>query len=102
MRASLCVFHVCCPADWWYVTKDAKLTGWVPKSYLQRITGDTEAFLDDPEEWTDIGTTDRRRSHLAIADYETTDPSQLAFKEGAEVTVLDKEEDGEYGCSDQY
>ena len=82
------------PTDWWYVSKDAKLTGWVPKSYLQRLTGDTEDFLDDPEEWVD-DTAVRRRSYLAIADYETTEPNQLTFEEGAKLMVLDKEDDGE-------
>ena len=77
-------------------------TGWVPKSYLERVTGNTEDFLDDPEEWPDDETAAKRPSHVAIADYDATDSNQLTFKEGAEVTVLDKEEDGEGACFDQY
>ena len=89
---------MCCVADWWYVAKGGNLTGWVPKTYLQRTTGSAEDFLDDPEEWAGNETAVKRCSHVAIADYDPTDPNQLAFKEGAEITVLDKEEDGEYGC----
>lgn len=83
------------PTDWWYVSKGEKLSGWVPKSYLQRLAGDVEDFLDDPEEWTSNRTAVNRRSYLAIADYETSEPNQLTFEEGAKVTVLDKEDDGE-------
>ena len=74
------------------------LTGWVPKTYLQRTTGNAEDFLDDPEDWAGNETAVKRCSHVAIANYDPTDPNQLAFKEGAEITVLDKEEDGEHGC----
>ena len=79
------------------MSKGAKLTGWVPKSYLQKLTGDTEDFIDDPEleVWRSSAHAARRLSYVSIAGYETADPNQLSFEDGAEVMVLDKEEDGE-------
>ena len=86
--------YVC--TEWWYVTKegDRKKTGWVPSSYLAEPTAENnEDYLGvlDAGEKEPAGSIEM---YVSIADYETEDTNQVSFKEGTEISVLDKDEDG--------
>ena len=73
--------------------------GWVPSSYL---TPESEPINSSDEEDTDTiglsvpkGKVIDTEEYRAIYDYEGEEDSQVSFKEGDTITVVDKEEDGE-------
>ena len=87
-------------SGWWMVVREDE-AGWVPSSYLKVDTEPTRSTSSDEEDSDTIGlnipkikVTDTE-DYRAIYDYEGEEDSQVSFKEGDIITVVDKEEDGE-------
>ena len=86
-------------SGWWMATK-GELSGWVPPSFIQPES----TLMDSPDEEDDDiiglnisgGKVIDTEEYRAIDDYQGTEDSQVSFKEGDIVTVVDKEDDGEW------
>ena len=86
-------------SGWWMAT-DGELAGWVPPSFIQPAS----TVMDSPKEEDDDaiglnipgGKVIDTEEYRAIDDYQGTEDSQVSFKEGDIVTVVDKEDDGEW------
>ena len=85
-------------SGWWMGT-NGKMAGWVPPSYLRPAS----TLMESPdEEDSDViglnipgGKVIDTEEYKAIDDFEAEEDSQVSFKEGDIITVVDKEEDGE-------
>ena len=86
-------------SGWWMAT-NGELTGWVPPSFLRPAS----TLSDSPDEEDDDviglnipgGMVIDTEEYRAIDNYQGTEDSQVSFKEGDIVTVVDKEDDGEW------
>ena len=86
-------------SGWWMAT-NGELTGWVPPSFIRPAS----TLSDSPDEEDDDviglnipgGMMIDTEEYRAIDDYQGTEDSQVSFKEGDIVTVVDKEDDGEW------
>jgi uncharacterized protein YgiM (DUF1202 family) len=84
-------------SGWWMGT-NGKMAGWVPPSYLRPAS----TLMESPdEEDSDViglnipgGKVIDTEEYKAIDDFEAEEDSQVSFKEGDIITVVDKEEDG--------
>ena len=88
----------------WWMANDGELTGWVPPSFIRPAS----TLMESPDEEDDdvIGLINSggkmidTEEYRAIDDYQGTEDSQVSFKEGDIVNVVDKEDDGEWSCVD--
>ena len=84
----------------WWVATNGELSGWVSPSFIRPAS----TLIDSPdEEGDDVigliisgGKVIDTEEYRAIDDYQGTEDSQVSFKEGDIVTVVDKEDDGEW------
>ena len=93
----------------------SKKVGWVPEGFLKKPEEDLSDYLDDTvtdeeeqdseiqSDSADMGEAETNSMlYHAIAEYSTDDLSQIAFPEGAQILVIDQDEDGEplqYACN---
>ena len=86
-------------SGWWMAT-NGKTAGWVPPSFIRPAS----TLMESPDEEDDDviglnipgGKVIDTEEYRAIDDYQGTEDSQVSFKEGDIVTVVDKEDDGEW------
>ena len=91
---------ICKDDSGWWMATNGELTGWVPPSFLRPAS----TLSDSPDEEDDDviglnipgGMVIDTEEYRAIDDYQGTEDSQVSFKEGDIVTVVDKEDDGEW------
>ena len=94
---------ICKDESGWWMATDGESTGWVPSDFLQPVSESTTSDSSGEEDNDDViglnipgGRVIHTEEYLAIDNYEAEDDSQVSFKEGCLITVVDKEEDGEY------
>ena len=86
-------------SGWWMAT-NGELSGWVPPSFIRPAS----TLMESPNEEDDDviglnipgGKAIDTEEYRAIDDYQGTEDSQVSFKEGDIITVVDKEDDGEW------
>ena len=86
-------------SGWWMAT-NGELTGWVPPSFIRPTSTLTNSSDDEDDDVIGLnipgGKVIDTEEYRAIHDYQGTEDSQVSFEEGDIVTVVDKEDDGEW------
>ena len=82
-------------SGWWMGT-NGKEAGWVPAGFMRLQSLNVSSDDDDDTIGLNLsnGKVIDTEEYKAIDDFEAEEDSQVSFKEGDIITVVDKEEDG--------